>query len=288
MSVATTVSHDFDSREPELIHQYLAAAYGVRGLRMDSGGLDYRLSHRRLCAGPFSVDRSALSADLRVSVDGSESVVVCESTTSSVNRVCDGEEGCFGPGDVFLAAGPGRPYRARWRPGETLVVQLDPRLCAQVASPAPGQRPAQVRFTGLAPASAALADHWRATAHYVRLAVLTNPEASRHPLVLGAAARTLATAALAVFPNTALTDPTRQDRRDTVLPAVRRAVAFMEEHAGRDINPADVAAPRRCPSGRCNWRSGGTWTPRRWPTCGGSGWNGHTRTCGCPTHGGRR
>ncbi|MDG4800305.1 AraC family transcriptional regulator [Micromonospora sp. WMMD980] len=242
MTLAPTVSQDFDSRQPDLIHQYLTEAYGIRGMSIDSGGHEYRLSHRRLHAGPVRVDRTTQSADLRVTVEGMDSVVVCETTTSSVSRTCDGEEGWFRPGDVFLSARPGSPYRIRWRPGELLVVQLDPRLCAQVANPAPGRRPVPVRFTGLVPASPALADHWRATAHYVRLAVLTNPEASRQPLVLGAAARTLAAAALAVFPNTALTEPTWQDRRDAVTPAVRRAISFMEEHAGQDINPADVAA----------------------------------------------
>ncbi|MFG1738640.1 helix-turn-helix transcriptional regulator [Micromonospora chalcea] len=233
------VSHHFSSRRPDLIHHHLTEAYATQGMRIRGGG--YRLSHHRLNAGSFRMDRVAQSGDLRIDVEQIDSVVVCQSTSSMVSRVSDGELRPFRPGDVFLNAHPGRPYRIRWRRGEVLLVQLDAGLLHQVVSPAPGRRPAPIRFTDLQSASPALAEHWRSTARYVRHAVLGNPEASRQPLVLGTAARTLATAALAVFPNTALTDPTRQDRRDAGAPALHRAIAFMEENAHRDISPADVA-----------------------------------------------
>jgi transcriptional regulator GlxA family with amidase domain len=48
--------------------------------------------------------------------------------------------------------------------------------------------------------------------------------------------------ALAVFPNNAFTEPTIQDRRDAGTATVRRAVAFIEEHADCNITPADIAA----------------------------------------------
>ncbi|MDO3686714.1 helix-turn-helix transcriptional regulator [Micromonospora sp. C28ISP2-4] len=240
MRPSSIVSHHFRSRRPDLIHHYLTEAYGTRGMRIRGGG-GFRLSHRRLNAGSFRVDRVAQSGDLRIDVEQLDSVVVCQNTRSVVSRISEGELHSFRPGDVFLNAHPGRPYRLRWRCGEVLLIQLDPGLLQQVVSPAPGRRLAPVRFTDLQPASPVLAEHWRLTARYVRLAVLGNPEAGRQPLVLATAARTLAAAALAVFPNTAATDPTPQDRRDASAPALRRAIAFMEENAHRDISPADVA-----------------------------------------------
>jgi transcriptional regulator GlxA family with amidase domain len=47
---------------------------------------------------------------------------------------------------------------------------------------------------------------------------------------------------LATFPNTALADPTIEDRRDARAAALRRAITFMDEHAGDDISAADIAA----------------------------------------------
>ncbi|MET7966380.1 helix-turn-helix transcriptional regulator [Micromonospora sp. NPDC005305] len=242
MSADGPISHRFDSRDPQRIRDYLAGAYGTRGLRISSGDHDYHLRHQRVQAGRFQADRLAQSTDLRVAVEEISSLVVCETATSRVSRSCDGEQGEYVPGDIFVAAPPGRRCRLRWQPGEVVLLQLDTHLFTQVARPDVRRRLAAIHFTALEPASPALAEHWRATAHYVRLAVLGNSEASREPLVIGAAARTLAAAALAVFPNTALTEPTAQDRRDAVVPTVRRAIAFMEEHAEQDISPADVAA----------------------------------------------
>jgi transcriptional regulator GlxA family with amidase domain len=47
---------------------------------------------------------------------------------------------------------------------------------------------------------------------------------------------------LATFPNTALTDPTIEDRRDAHPDTLRRAVTFIDEHAHEDITIADIAA----------------------------------------------
>jgi AraC-like DNA-binding protein len=46
----------------------------------------------------------------------------------------------------------------------------------------------------------------------------------------------------ATFPNNALTDPTVGDRHDSSPATLRRAIAFIDEHAHEDISIADVAA----------------------------------------------
>jgi AraC-like DNA-binding protein len=72
--------------------------------------------------------------------------------------------------------------------------------------------------------------------------VLASPGTASHPLVTANAARLLAATALAAFPNNALADPTSQDRNDGSPVTLRRAVAFIEEHAHEDITTADIAA----------------------------------------------
>jgi transcriptional regulator GlxA family with amidase domain len=52
----------------------------------------------------------------------------------------------------------------------------------------------------------------------------------------------LTAAILSTFPNTALTEPTIADRRDVHPATLRRAVAFIDEHAQADISIADIAA----------------------------------------------
>jgi len=48
---------------------------------------------------------------------------------------------------------------------------------------------------------------------------------------------------LTAFPNTALADPTIEDRRDAHPDTLRRAVAFIDEHAHTGITSADIADP---------------------------------------------
>ena len=46
---------------------------------------------------------------------------------------------------------------------------------------------------------------------------------------------------LAVFPNTALCNPTIEDRRDSSPVLLRRAITFIEENVRIDISLADIA-----------------------------------------------
>ena len=59
---------------------------------------------------------------------------------------------------------------------------------------------------------------------------------------IGSAARLLAATVLTVFPNTAVTEPAASDGRDARPQTIRRAVAFIDEHAHEDITVADIAA----------------------------------------------
>jgi transcriptional regulator GlxA family with amidase domain len=121
------------------------------------------------------------------------------------------------------------------------VAVIDAALPGQLVDIAPGRTGKLIRFTGYSPVSSQAARQWRATYSYVRDVVLTHPDAAGQPLVASSAARLLAAAALAAFPNNALTDPAVRDRRDGSPATLRRAVAFIDEHAHRDITAADIA-----------------------------------------------
>lgn len=106
---------------------------------------------------------------------------------------------------------------------------------------APAGRPGPARFTNLAPLSPAAAAAWKAArSHVARL--LASPLAAGQPLLIGNAARLLAATALATFPNDALIDPAITDRHDASTSTVRRAAAFIDEHACEDVAAADIAA----------------------------------------------
>ncbi|MFD9961734.1 hypothetical protein [Amycolatopsis sp. NPDC058986] len=88
----------------------------------------------------------------------------------------------------------------------------------------------------------AAAQHLGATADYLATSLRDRPEARRQPLVASNAARPLAAMLLHTFPNTALTEPTIEDRRDSHPATLRQAISFVDDHADTDISVADIAA----------------------------------------------
>ena len=79
------------------------------------------------------------------------------------------------------------------------------------------------------------------TWHRLRIRACKGSSGVAHPLVAGNAARLLVATALATFPNTALTEPTIEDRHDAHPATLRRAIAFIEGNADCDISVADIA-----------------------------------------------
>ncbi|MEU7842945.1 AraC family transcriptional regulator [Micromonospora sp. NPDC049114] len=230
----------FDSRDPAAIHRFLASTY-TPDLRIRAGEAGYHLVHRRVDAGPFALARTGQSAHLDIQVGDMDGLIVCRTRTAMVSRACGGSAHRFGPGDAFLVTRPGQPLHLRWEPGEVELCVLDLGVLTQVATAATARRPGQIRFTDLGGVTAPLARQWHRTTSYVIDVVAGIPSGSAQPLVIGNAARMLAAAALAIFPNTAFTDETTEDRRDASTATLRRAVAFMEENADRDISAADIA-----------------------------------------------
>ncbi|MGW5559699.1 helix-turn-helix transcriptional regulator [Micromonospora sp. NPDC003944] len=239
MTPSPVQTHNFDSRDPAAIQEFLSATYDPK-LRIQSRN-GYRLTHHRVDTGPFAMATTRQTGHLEIGASTLDGLVVGRARTARVDRSCAGSAHRFGPGEVFLVTRPEEPCAVRWHPGDVELCVLDLSVLAQVATTAPARRPGRIQFTELGPASTALARQWRNTTSFVRDVVLTSPAAGAQSLVIGNAARMLAAAALTVFPNTAFTEPTAADRNDATTATLRRAIAFLEEHADRDISAADIA-----------------------------------------------
>ncbi|MEV0384696.1 helix-turn-helix transcriptional regulator [Nonomuraea sp. NPDC050643] len=240
-SIEAPVLSEFETDDPDLARDFLAAAYGT-GVRISRDGpAQYRLRHRRVDAGAFCVESVAQSGRLNLLVEPLHAYIVSQTVTARLERTCDGVGSRYVPGDVFLLNQPHLPYAVRRLPGRSSATILDPALLDQVADSGPERRAWPIRFTGLDPISPAGAAYWRSTCAYVT-ELLANPVATALPLPVGAAARLLAAAALTIFPNTALAEPTIEDRHDAHPATLRRAIAFIDAHPDDDISPADIAA----------------------------------------------
>jgi AraC-like DNA-binding protein len=203
----------------------------------------------RLARAPLGpsvrLDRASFSMSFSARGDPLDALHVNHLRSGQARYDPGSRERSYGPGDVFLAVQPGRPYATQSHDADIEVTVIDPALLSQVAGTGPGGAGPPVRLTGYDPVSAQAAGEWKNTLTYVRDTVLASPDAAAMPLLVSTAARLLAAATLAAFPSNAFTEPTSTDRHDAHRGTVRRAVTFIDEHAHTDITIADIAAAAR-------------------------------------------
>jgi AraC-like DNA-binding protein len=121
-------------------------------------------------------------------------------------------------------------------------VVLDPALLAQVAAAGPGDRRPPVRFTGYEPVSAAAAQAWRQAYAFIRVDVLTMPDAASYQLIATMAAQHLAAVALAVFPNTTMMASYLPGPGWAAPARVRQAAGFIDAYADQPVTLDQIAA----------------------------------------------
>ena len=112
---------------------------------------------------------------------------------------------------------------------------------ARIAAARWGIDAASFRFESMVPVSPQMGQYWRNTITYLHRAFEEPYSAVSSPLLRAALVEFTASAALAVFPNTAR--PADDARvRGRVAPAtVRRAVAFIESHAREPVTLTQMA-----------------------------------------------
>jgi len=256
---------EFTTTDSALAIDNLKDVYGTN-FKVSGARDGYVFAHSRLDGGSFALDELRVPLDVRVRQDPFNSLIVVLLRAGRFDRECGGIDERFLPGDVFIDAEPSLPSTVRLLHIELQTTMLDLGVLAQVAATSSSRAPGPIRFTGYQPVSPAAAAHWRNTTRYLG-ELLANPEAAAQPLIRGNGARMLAATALATFPNTAVMAPSGRDRSDATSATLRRAVAFIEQHAHSDINLADIAAAANVSLAPSSSPSAATATPRPWPTC---------------------
>lgn len=224
----------------ETAQDILSDTYGP--VRIDARGPRRGLRLERAALGSVQFHHVNVAMHFDAVGGPRETLVFGELTSGRVRQSSGGSDRHYVPGKPFLAAQPGHSYTATVHEADMRLAVIDPALLSQVADTAPGRAPVPVQFTGYEAVSAQARTRWTETCAYLGENLLTDPRASTTPLVAATAARLLVATALATFPNNALTDPTVDDRHDGSPATLRRAVAFIDEHAHQDITVADVAA----------------------------------------------
>ncbi|MFH8724712.1 helix-turn-helix transcriptional regulator [Streptomyces termitum] len=230
----------FDSGSLEETEAFLSEAYTP--MRIGGSPEDSRARITRRAAGGLVSDRLEFGYTMAYDAGCLHRICLVTVHEGSFADTTGGGERHFGPGETFLLAPPDRPYRGEVRGARYTITMFDPALLAEAAGTGGGFR-GPVRFTGQRALDPAAERRLGSAVAHVRDHVLAAPGEEVPPLVVATAARHLAAVVLTALPGTVLDDrPVPVDGRDAGSGTLRRAMAFVEENAHRDIGLADIAA----------------------------------------------
>ncbi|HTU04920.1 MAG TPA: helix-turn-helix transcriptional regulator [Trebonia sp.] len=229
-----------EASDPDVASEIFRQQYTRMRMRMPSRGGQPLFRVVSTQVGRARLDNTTFWMALEGSADPFETITIIHVRRGTVCYSVGGSETVYGPGDTGFPLTPGREWSTSLQYGDAELLVLDPVLLDQTAATEPGAKLPVQLLSNRPHSELAAAQLWRA-ADFVRTSI-AQPDAGSHRLVTDSAARVLAASVLAAFPNSALTDPTIEDRHDAHPAALRRALAFIDEHAEEDIGIADVAA----------------------------------------------
>ncbi|WP_218952171.1 AraC family transcriptional regulator [Amycolatopsis anabasis] len=231
----------FETTDYDHAGEYLTGAYGT-DIQLSGSRDGCFLRHTRMVTDTFAVDTSSHTYDLVLSVEALPTLLIARPRDTTLEYRPRGAEHQVRPGEVYLPSQLEDEFRVRWHEGTMQVVSLPFATLDQVAATAETRRDTPIRFTDPRPVRPQAARHLATTIDYLTTGLRERPQAMREPLITGAAGRMLAAVVLAAFPNTALLEPTIEDRHDAHPRTVRRAIAFIDDHARENIGVAEIAA----------------------------------------------
>ena len=240
---------EFATRDVGVAHDVLRRIYAGYTFRIHRAAREFAYRHLAVDAGPIRAARVTYTMDVTVQFEPLDSLIFVGLAGGHVDTHDGRDVARTGPGDVQLHR-PGRQLTNHSRDFDMFSITLDPAVAADHAGARTGIAPHDFRFDGSAPLSAGLGRYWWDTMTYLHRLLTGPPEPLRSPLAISAAADLAAAAALVVFPNTAMAAPDRPATGPPTPASVRRAIAYIESHAGEPITAAWIAeAARLTPRG---------------------------------------
>ncbi|MBL7256022.1 helix-turn-helix transcriptional regulator [Paractinoplanes lichenicola] len=240
MDANTPHRSQFSTTDPDEAQDFINRMYAARPPK--AGRLDKTspVAISQVSAGGLSYVDFTMPPDLTLHLDGTDDLAVTTLLAGATHAELGPNIERYRPGDSFLGSFPQGDYLVRCYDFRAGILTVPASALDQVTASLPDQPRRPLRFASLRPVSPAAAAQWQRAAQYTRT-LLEDDLSAASPLIIGSAARLLAATALAVFPNSVLADPTIADSRDAHPETLRRAVAFIDENAHRDISVADIA-----------------------------------------------
>jgi AraC-like DNA-binding protein len=235
---------DIDTEDPEEAHGYLRRTYVDHSVQFSGDPERFRFRHRMIDDEGFFVSRYEHSMSCRVDTEPFGYLLIGQMFGGQLRLSTGQAEITPGTGEMFLID-PAAPMRIEWEDFRSGLVRLDLDIVNRVATEITGVESSSPVHFGLARVdSPERARNWQGLVRYLTHDFFRSESAHSSPLIHAQTLRLLAVTVLETFPNTAL--GTGGARPGEAGPsAVRRAVAFIDEHAGEPIGLTEIAAAAR-------------------------------------------
>jgi AraC-like DNA-binding protein len=227
--------------DPDEAHSWLSSAYADHSARLSGRAEAFRFSHTVADCGAFRVGVCGHTMTLRGEWEPLGDQLLFSHLLSGRFVIgCARSEVAAGPGDVF-GYDPDVAMGVEWSDIRMAQVRIDraafDRTAAElVGDDRPGVRTGFVLSRAVSPATAA---YWRRFMRYVTNEVAVSSVVQGSPLVTGQVFRTIVATALETFPHATVE---RSGRCGPVgAGVVRRAPAYIDEHAGEDVDLTAIA-----------------------------------------------
>ena len=240
-SVTVPRRRHFATSDPEQAHAFLRTVYGPHTLHFgDQDFAGFHLEYDGIATNRFAVEHVRHDTAVEALFAPAESLLVIHPLAGELRISSRRDELRAGPGDVVLcdAATDVRLVATRL---DVEVVRLDPGAVARVVAELTGFDAPTLPIDLCRAVSPARAAHWRATIAHLRRDVLGDDEVMGGPLTRTALFRSLVAMLVESFPNPAAAR-TGGDGDRATPPTLRRAIRYIEEHAGDDVGLVDIAA----------------------------------------------
>lgn len=229
--------------DPEVAHAWLREAYSDHRVRLAGSAQDFRFAHDVADFGAFKPGLCRHSMALRgMWSPMGEQLMFAHALSGRFSLACRRGSLDIGPGDVF-SFDPDEPMDIGWDDIRVAQVRMDrgavDRIVAELGD---GRAAGRVRFDLARPVDAAAEAQWKRLLRYLCIDAAAGGQPS--PLVAGQLFRLVVATALEAFPLVGGQLDVQAGGYASAA-AVRRAVAFIDEHAAEDVDLTAIAEAAR-------------------------------------------
>lgn len=234
---------DVRTRDPETSHEVLRQSFLDFSIRPAGTTENFDFRQVGVATAGFSRARVRYGMGAELVTAPETGPVIVETLWNGRMTVDDGRDEVHAAFGVPVLFPTERVSRYEVDDIDVDILTLDRCVLHRTAAELFGIDPCELTFLSRTPVSPAATEYFDRSVAHVESTVLEDDEIAAAPLVMAEATRSLATAILLTFPNSGLRRTEEVARQGWAEPAVlRRALDYIDEHAGEDIGTDDIAA----------------------------------------------